>query len=68
MRLILPGGLSDELLPEDAEWLLERTKAWDKNVLMVAEKGRVKPTMKLAIAVGKEMLKEKYAREEGLIV
>ena len=66
MKLILPAGMGEELLPEDAEWLLERAKAWDKNILMVAKKGKVKPTLKLAIAVGKEMLKEKYG--EGKIL
>ena len=61
-KLILPGGMgaaSDELLPEDAEWLLRRVESWDKNTLMVARRTGKRPTMKLAIAVGKEMLKSR---------
>ena len=57
--LLLPQGMADELTVEDAKWLLKRVQAWDKNTLLVAKRSGVRPTMKLAIAVGKEMLKKR---------
>ncbi len=44
---------------EDAKWLLRRVKEWDQNTLHVARQRKVRPNMKLAIAVGKAMLKRR---------
>lgn len=58
-KLILPQSMRDELTTDDAQWLLSRVKAWDRNVLNYARDHSMKPSMKLAIAVGKEMLRRR---------